>query len=876
MATERYNPRDAEPRWQQKWNEAKVFETDNADPREKYYVLEMFPYPSGRIHMGHVRNYAMGDVVARYKRARGYNVLHPMGWDAFGMPAENAAMERGVHPASWTYQNIGSMKSQLKAMGLSLDWSREFATCDVEYYQHQQHLFLDFLEKGLVYRKQSKVNWDPVDNTVLANEQVIDGRGWRSGALVEQRELTQWFFKITDFSQDLLDALDTLDQWPEKVRLMQKNWIGRSEGLTIRWEIVAETAPAGEIEVTVYTTRPDTLFGASFLAIAADHPLAKEAAAKNAAIDAFCEECRRAGTSLAALETAEKKGIDTGIRVKHPLDPSWELPVYVANFVLMDYGTGAIFGCPSGDQRDLDFARKYDLPVVPVVMPKDGDAASFAVGDTAYDGDGVMINSRFLDGKTTTEAFEIVADKLSSTEIGGAAQGERKVNFRLRDWGISRQRYWGCPIPVIHCDDCGVVPVPKKDLPVQLPSDVTFDQPGNPLDRHPTWRHVACPHCGKDARRETDTMDTFVDSSWYFTRFTAPWEKQPTDPKAANRWLPVDQYIGGIEHAILHLLYSRFFTRAMRETGHVDVKEPFKGLFTQGMVVHETYRRGTGSHGEWVAPADIRIEEVDGKRRAFLLEGGDEVSIGSIEKMSKSKKNVVDPDDIIASYGADTARFFVLSDSPPERDVIWSEAGVEGAHRFTQRLYRLISEASEALAAVPANPAKDGEALAISQAAHKTLKAVQNDYDKLWFNKAVARIYELVNALASPLTKVAAGEGDAAYRSAVREASQILVQLVAPMTPHLAEECWAALGNTGLLAQAAWPAYDEALTTENDVVMPVQINGKKRAELTISRDADQNAVTEAVLALEAVTAALNGQAPKKIIVVPQRIVNIVV
>jgi len=876
MATERYNPRDAEPRWQQKWNEAKVFETDNADPREKYYVLEMFPYPSGRIHMGHVRNYAMGDVVARYKRARGYNVLHPMGWDAFGMPAENAAMERGVHPASWTYQNIGSMKSQLKAMGLSLDWSREFATCDVEYYQHQQHLFLDFLEKGLVYRKQSKVNWDPVDNTVLANEQVIDSRGWRSGALVEQRELTQWFFKITDFSQDLLDALDTLDQWPEKVRLMQKNWIGRSEGLTIRWEIVSETAPAGETEVTVYTTRPDTLFGASFLAIAADHPLAKEAAAKNAAIDAFCEECRRAGTSLAALETAEKKGIDTGIRVKHPLDSSWELPVYVANFVLMDYGTGAIFGCPSGDQRDLDFARKYDLPVVPVVMPKDGDAASFAVGDTAYDGDGVMINSRFLDGKTTTEAFEIVADKLSSTEIGGAAQGERKVNFRLRDWGISRQRYWGCPIPVIHCDDCGVVPVPKKDLPVQLPSDVTFDQPGNPLDRHPTWRHVACPHCGKDARRETDTMDTFVDSSWYFTRFTAPWEKQPTHPKAANRWLPVDQYIGGIEHAILHLLYSRFFTRAMRETGHVDVKEPFKGLFTQGMVVHETYRRGTGSHGDWVAPADIRIEEVDGKRRAFLLEGGDEVSIGSIEKMSKSKKNVVDPDDIIASYGADTARFFVLSDSPPERDVIWSEAGVEGAHRFTQRLYRLISEASEALSAVPANPAKNGEALAISQAAHKTLKAVQNDYDKLWFNKAVARIYELVNALASPLTKVAAGEGDAAYRSAVREASQILVQLVAPMTPHLAEECWAALGNTGLLAQAAWPAYDETLTTENDVVLPVQINGKKRAELTISRDADQNAVTEAVLALEAVTAALNGQAPKKIIVVPQRIVNIVV
>lgn len=876
MATERYNPRDAEPRWQQKWNEEKVFETDNSDPREKYYVLEMFPYPSGRIHMGHVRNYAMGDVVARYKRARGYNVLHPMGWDAFGMPAENAAMERGVHPASWTYQNIGSMKAQLKAMGLSLDWSREFATCDVEYYQQQQHLFLDFLEKGLVYRKQSKVNWDPVDNTVLANEQVIDGRGWRSGALVEQRELTQWFFKITDFSQDLLDALDTLDQWPEKVRLMQKNWIGRSEGLTIRWEIVPETAPAGETEVVVYTTRPDTLFGASFLAIAADHPLAKEAAGRNADIEAFCEECRRAGTSLAALETAEKKGMDTGIRVKHPLDPSWELPVYVANFVLMDYGTGAIFGCPSGDQRDLDFARKYDLPVVPVVMPEDGDAASFTIGDVAYDGEGVMINSRFLDGKTADEAFQIVADKLSSTLLGNAPQGERKVNFRLRDWGISRQRYWGCPIPVIHCDDCGVIPVPKKDLPVKLPQDVTFDRPGNPLDRHPTWRHVACPQCGKDARRETDTMDTFVDSSWYFTRFTAPWEKQPTDSAAANRWLPVDQYIGGIEHAILHLLYSRFFTRAMRETGHVDVKEPFKGLFTQGMVVHETYSRGAGMHREWIPPTDIRIEEIDGKRSAYLLEGGEEITIGSIEKMSKSKKNVVDPDDIIASYGADTARFFVLSDSPPERDVIWSEAGVEGAHRFTQRLWRLISEAAEMLSTVEPKPAKDGQALEISQLAHKTLKAVQNDYDRLWFNKAVARIYELVNALAGPLTKVAAGEGDAAYRAAIRNAAEILIQLVAPMTPHLAEECWMTLGNKELIAHTAWPDYDESLVVENDVILPVQINGKKRAELTISRDADQNAVTEAVLELDAVKNVLNGQAPKKIIVVPQRIVNIVV
>ncbi|WP_337267767.1 leucine--tRNA ligase [Oryzifoliimicrobium ureilyticus] len=876
MATERYNPREAEPRWQEKWNAEKVFETDNGDPREKYYVLEMFPYPSGRIHMGHVRNYSLGDVVARYKRARGFNVLHPMGWDAFGMPAENAARDNKVHPKTWTYQNIETMKKQLKAMGLSLDWSREFATCDVDYYHRQQMLFLDMMEKGLVYRKESKVNWDPVDNTVLANEQVIDGRGWRSGALVEQRELTQWFFKITEFSQELLDALDTLEDWPEKVRLMQKNWIGRSEGMLIRWEITPQTPAHGESEVVVYTTRPDTLFGASFLAIAADHPLAKKISETNPAIDAFCEECRHAGTSLAALETAEKKGMDTGIRVRHPLDSSWELSVYVANFVLMDYGTGAIFGCPAGDQRDLDFARKYNLPVVPVVMPKDGDPDTFSVGDVAYDGDGVMINSRFLNGKTTTEAFEIIADKLSGTMIGNMPQGERKVNFRLRDWGISRQRYWGCPIPVIHCDSCGIVPVPKQDLPVKLPDDVTFDQPGNPLDRHPTWRHVACPQCGQDARRETDTMDTFVDSSWYFTRFTAPWEEQPTNPAVANRWLPVDQYIGGIEHAILHLLYSRFYTRAMRETGHVDVTEPFKGLFTQGMVVHETYRRGSGQNGEWVSPADIRIEEADGKRRAFMLSDGDEVLIGSIEKMSKSKKNVIDPDDIIASYGADTARFFVLSDSPPERDVIWSEAGVEGAHRFTQRLYRLIAEAAEALSGIVAAPASEGEALAISQAAHRTLKAVSQDYDRLAFNKAVARIYELVNSLAAPLTKVAKEPCSESYRAALRNAAEILIQIVAPMTPHLAEECWAMLGHKELVAHTPWPVHDDALVQENDVTMPVQVNGKKRAELTISRDADQNAVIQATLALEDVQRALNGQAHKKIIVVPQRIVNIVV
>ncbi|MBB6465536.1 leucyl-tRNA synthetase [Aminobacter lissarensis] len=875
MATERYNPRASEPKWQKAWGEAKLFETDNDDPRPKYYVLEMFPYPSGRIHVGHVRNYAMGDVVARFRRAMGYNVLHPMGWDAFGMPAENAAMKNKVHPKDWTYQNIATMRTQLKSMGLSLDWSREFATCDVDYYHRQQMLFIDFVEKGLVTRKSSKVNWDPEDMTVLANEQVIDGRGWRSGALVEQRELTQWFFKITDFAQDLSDALDGLDEWPEKVKLMQRNWIGRSEGLLIRWPLAGGTAPAGESELEVYTTRPDTIFGASFMAISADHPLAKKAAESKPELAAFMEDVRRMGTSVAALETAEKKGMDTGIRVVHPFDPSWTLPVYVANFVLMDYGTGAIFGCPSGDQRDLDFANKYGLPVVPVVMPEGGDAATFQITEEAYTDDGVMINSRFLDGMKPDDAFNDVATRLEQISIGNRPMGERKVQFRLRDWGISRQRYWGCPIPMIHCDDCGVVPVPKADLPVRLPDDVEFDRPGNPLDRHPTWRHVNCPQCGKAARRETDTMDTFVDSSWYFARFTAPWENEPTDPKAANGWLPVDQYIGGIEHAILHLLYSRFFTRAMSKAGHLDLSEPFKGLFTQGMVVHETYRLGSGPNGEWVSPGDVKIEEIDGKRRATLLATGEPVEIGSIEKMSKSKKNVVDPDDIIASYGADTARWFVLSDSPPERDVVWTEAGVEGAHRFVQRVWRLVSESADVLAKVEAKAAGEGDAGAVSKAAHKALKSVGEDIGKLAFNKAVARIYELTNTLQGPLADAAAGKASAEMVSALREAVEILIVMIAPMMPHLAEECWAALNGEGLVADRPWPTFDATLVVDNEITYPVQINGKKRADLTIARDADQLTVEKAALALEAVQKALDGKSPRKVIVVPQRIVNVV-
>jgi leucyl-tRNA synthetase len=765
------------------------------------------------------------------------------------------------------------MKAQLKSMGLSLDWKREIATCDPSYYKHQQKMFLDFLRAGLVERKQSKVNWDPVDHTVLANEQVIDGRGWRSGAPVEQRELTQWFFKITAFAQDLLDALDRLERWPEKVRVMQRNWIGRSEGLLVRFALDALTTPNRESELEVFTTRPDTLFGASFLAIAPDHPLAQAAAAKNPALAEFIAECKRTGTAQELIETAEKKGFDTGMRALHPFDAGWKLPVYVANFILMEYGTGAIFGCPAHDQRDLEFARKYGLPVIPVVCPEGQDPAAFSIGDTAYDGDGRLINSRFLDGLTVPEAKEEVARRLERETRGNRPVAQRQVNFRLRDWGISRQRYWGCPIPIIHCDKCGVVPVPDKDLPVTLPEDVTFDRPGNPLDRHPTWKHVTCPQCGGPARRETDTMDTFVDSSWYFARFTDPWiATAPTDRKAADHWLPVDQYIGGIEHAILHLLYSRFFTRAMKATGHLGLDEPFAGVFTQGMVVHETYR----ANGEWVMPAEVAIEGAGDDRRAMLKTTGAPVEIGAIEKMSKSKKNTVDPDDIMGSYGADTARWFMLSDSPPERDVIWTEEGVQGAWRFVQRLWRLIGDAAGVAAApnLPHPPVFSAPALALRKAAHRALAQVSEDIERLRFNVAVAHIYEFANAFSTSLSSVESEPGGD-YRWAVREAADILVRLFHPMMPHLAEECWAVLGHQTLVAVEPWPALEPGLLIEDTITLPVQINGKKRADVTVPRNASNAEIEAAVLALDVVQRALEGKRPKKVIVVPGRIVNVV-
>ncbi len=861
MASERYNARSVEQKWQQRWEEENIFQTNTVPDgdKETYYVLEMFPYPSGRIHMGHVRNYAMGDVIARYKRAKGFEVLHPMGWDAFGMPAENAAMQNKTHPKSWTYQNIASMRSQLKSMGLSLDWSREFATCDESYYAQQQKLFLDFMKADLVYRKNSKVNWDPVDMTVLANEQVIEGKGWRSGAEVEQRELTQWFFRISDFSEDLLESLNGLDQWPAKVKLMQANWIGKSKGLAFDFGV--KDAPAGFEVLPIYTTRPDTMFGPTFAAIAADHPLAKELEKTSEGVAEFRKQCAAMGTSAEDIEKAPKLGIDTGLKVTHPADPAWELPLYIANFVLMDYGTGAVIGCPAHDQRDLDFARKYSLDVIDVFVPVGSDER---VGNTAFvpaKTDTVEYVCWLGEAGTIQTCQEAIDTTLETFEAKG--WGQPKTEYKLRDWGASRQRYWGCPIPVVHCETCGVVPEREENLPVVLPEDVSFEVPGNPLDHHPTWRNVACPSCGKPAKRETDTMDTFVDSSWYFARFTDPKSPTPTNVTAANRWLPVDQYIGGIEHAILHLLYSRFFARAMSIAGHMDIQEPFKGLFTQGMVVHETYK---SSDGDWLQPIEIDIIGEGAERSARHAVTGDPVVIGGIEKMSKSKRNTVDPDDIIATFGADTARWFVLSDSPPDRDVIWTEAGVEGAHRFVQRIWRLV----HSVATRPENAGRDDANLKLSKSAHKTLARIDEMIPGLRYNSAVAQIYSLVNEIEQ------VQKSDTVATDTLNMAMAMTIQMIAPMMPHLAEECWKALNLEGMVSTTAWPELDESMLVEESITLPVQINGKKRGEITVPQELDKQGVEDIVLLEHFVQNALSGKTPKKIVVVPGRIVNVVV
>ena len=869
MAT-RYNPKETEQRWQKRWADAQVFRAKSAKEAgdmPKAYVLEMFPYPSGRLHMGHVRNYAMGDVVARYRIANGYNVLHPMGWDAFGLPAENAAIEKKAQPRKWTLENIQAMKDQFAPLGLSFDWSKEVTTCEPDYYEQQQRIFLAMLENDLVYRRSAKVNWDPVENTVLANEQVVDGRGWRSGAVVEQRELEQWFFRITKYGDDLLAALDTLDRWPDKVRTMQGNWIGKSQGAKIWWEIASapeslsrEKDAQGRNHATdpieVYTTRPDTLFGAAFVALAPDHPLTKQIAKSRPDVAKFMADCAARGTSEADIEKAEKVGIDLGIRVKHPFDPNWTLPVWAANFVLSTYGTGAIFGSPAGDQRDIEFAEKYQLPFKPVVLPPGADPATYTVRGEAYTGEGTIYNSEFLDGLSTKDAITAAIKELVKREAG-----EATTQYRLRDWGVSRQRYWGCPIPVIKCAKCGTVPVPDKDLPVLLPDNADFSAPGNPLVRHPTWRHVDCPTCGGKAERETDTMDTFVDSSWYFARFADPKSKTPINKEEASYWLPVDQYIGGVEHAVLHLLYSRFFSRALRDCGLLDLPsgEPFAGLFTQGMVTHETYKSEAGA---WLLP-----EEVE-KREGGLIEIATmkPVTTGGVEKMSKSKKNVVDPIQIIADYGADVARWFVLSDSPPERDFEWSDAGVRGAWGSIQKLWAL----AEATPAADDGPATEGEPLELRRLAHRTVRDVTHGIEKFHFNVGIARMNELANALRKAEQSTVPG-----MATARREAMRLFAQVAAPFAPHIAEEAWARIGGAGMVVTAKWPTPDPALLVSDTVTLPVQINGKKRAEITVSATADAATVEALAREDEAVKTHLAGLTVRKVIVVPGRIVNIV-
>jgi leucyl-tRNA synthetase len=855
----RYNFREIESEWQGIWNDRGSFAASEDLKQSKYYVLEMFPYPSGRIHMGHLRCYTLGDVVARYKRAQGYNVLHPMGWDAFGLPAENAAMEKKVHPAEWTYDNISTMRAQLQAMGLSIDWKREIATCDPEYYQHEQAMFLDFMDRDLVYRKKGWVNWDPVDQTVLANEQVIDGKGWRSGAVIERRQLSQWFCKITNFSHELLSSLEDLNRWPNKVRVMQENWIGLSEGAYIDFKFSTDKK---RNPLRVFTTRPDTIFGASFCALAADHPISEEFAKTNTDLKEFIEECRKLGTSEEAIQTAEKRGIDTGLKVYHPFADE-ELPVYIANFVLMGYGTGAIFGCPAHDQRDLEFARTYGLPVRPVVVPKNMNPKEFSIKEEAFVEDGILANSQFLNGLNVSEAKKTIIQKLVDN-----GKGESTINFRLRDWLISRQRYWGCPIPVIHCNNCGIVQVPRDDLPVTLPTDIDFTAPGNPLERHLEWKSVTCPSCEQPAERDTDTFDTFMDSSWYFARFCSPSANNPVDAKQAEYWLPVDQYIGGIEHAILHLLYSRFFMRAMLESGHINIKEPFEGLFTQGMVNHATYK---DINGDWVEPQNLLVEEGGKVVRA---DTGSSVEVGRVEKMSKSKKNTVDPTDVIESYGADTARWFILSDSPPDRDMEWTNSGVQGAFRFINRVARLVTDCQSSLPEpnLPPTEKFSKEAIKLRQITHKTIAGVTEDYERFHFNRSVARLYELTNAISAyEIEEVVAGNS-----WAKREAIETLILLLNPMTPHLAEEMWKKLGHKVLLVDTRWPRANSLLASDDIVTIAIQVNGKLRGKLDIKAGSKEMKVQEAARNVTNVSSTISNRPIKKVIFVKDKLVNFVV
>ena len=848
----RYNSKVIEPKWQKLWEENNLFKAEIDPGKPKYYVLEMFPYPSGKIHMGHVRNYAMGDVIARYKKAKGFNVLHPMGWDAFGMPAENAAMEKKIHPRVWTEANIRDMKDQLKPMGLSIDWSRELATCNPNYYKQQQSLFIDMYKSGLVKRKSSSVNWDPVDMTVLANEQVVEGKGWRSGAPVERKELTQWFFNISAYSEELLASLDDLSGWPEKVRTMQTNWIGKSFGAEISFKFLE---PVNHFEhVKVYTTRPDTIFGMTFLAIAPNHPIAEELAKTDKKIANFCHACTSKTMSEESLETTEKQGFLTKLKVCHPFIKNKNLPVFIANFILMDYGTGAIFGCPGHDQRDFEFAQKYGLDIIYVFKTEQSEKTENGITLGAVVGEGRIINSDFLNGKTTTEARKVVCNKLKER-----GDGNYKTNFRLRDWGISRQRYWGCPIPMIHCQECGLIPEENKNLPVLLPEDIDFESPGNPLERHKTWSVVKCPSCNKRAKRETDTMDTFVDSSWYFLRFTSPNEETPLNQKAINYWMSVDQYIGGIEHAILHLLYSRFFSRALVKTGHLPerFKEPFDALFTQGMVCHETYR---DDNGTWLSPEEV-FHEKNGNIRK--LSDNSLIEKGPSTKMSKSKRNVVDPKDIIEQYGADTARWFVLSDSPPDRDIEWTEAGVEAAWRHIQRVWRLAKETLED----DTSESTGEEDEKLEKLRNQAIEKVSKGIETFSFNKSIANLYEFTNSIAK----------SKASKHLKISSIKTLAKLMRPMTPHLADEILEMTGEDYIHeSDTTWPVANTKYLKEDLIILPIQINGKRKTEIKIDSSASEDIIRSEVLNNETVKKHLENKLPNRLIIVPKRIVNIVV
>jgi len=842
----RYNFRENEAKWQKAWDQDLIYQTKEKAP--KYYVLEMFPYPSGRLHMGHVRNYIIGDVIARYKRASGYSVLHPMGWDAFGLPAENAAIQHKVHPKTWTLENVRLMKEEFQSLGISYDWSREILSCSPEYYVHEQKIFLDFLKQGIAYRKESFVNWDPVEGTVLANEQVIDGKGWRSGAPIERRKLSQWFLKITDFAQELLDDLSHLDHWPEQVKTMQANWIGRSSGARISFPLIEK-----EEILEVFTTRPDTIFGASFLAISPDHPFVEDLAKTVPALQTFIAECRASGTSQKDLDTAEKKGFNTGLTVSHPFLKDHPLPLYVANFVLMDYGTGVIFGCPAHDERDYEFAVKYKLSILPVVKGPHEEPLP-------YEGDGLLINSDFLNGLSVDAAKKEMIHRLVSKKLGTP-----EVSYKLRDWGVSRQRYWGTPIPIIHCSTCGIVPVPEDQLPVILPEDVIFDQPGNPLDSHPTWKYTECPNCGHMAERETDTFDTFIESSWYFARFCSPHASTPCDKEKAEFWLPVDQYIGGIEHAILHLLYSRFFTKALRACGYWTLSEPFKNLLTQGMVCHETYRDQAGS---WLYP--IEVEKRDG--RLVKITDGSPIKVGRSEKMSKSKCNVVPAVKIVEEYGADTARLFMLSDSPPERDFEWTEAGIEGSWRYINKVWRLVTSHLSDLKKVKASDVPlvfTEKALEIRKLTHKTISHVTQDIERFHYNRYVARLREFFNAI-EDFTPHEASE-----LWALHEALHTLVLLLSPALPHLAETLWAELGHPPFIVNQPWPQADPAYLVEENITLAIQVNGKMRGTLVVSPHLNAEEAKMLILDLPFIKTQVQDKVIKKFIYIPGKIANVV-